>query len=118
MLYAGTKGAIPRRYRMSRAVVTRIPAGVMTPVDPEKIAKTGRIDRVPILKITRLHQQGDYGTPHISCQMRILPIYLNAGSHPAHIPFLICYLNYPEKHRPPEHDHDNAHDKAHPAFAS
>jgi NAD(P)H-nitrite reductase large subunit len=45
-------GAILQRDRRTYAVVTRIPAGIVTPEDLEKIAKIGRKYKVPMLKIT------------------------------------------------------------------
>jgi NAD(P)H-nitrite reductase large subunit len=45
-------GAILQRDGMTYAVTTRIPAGIVTPDDLERIAKTGRKYRVPMLKIT------------------------------------------------------------------
>jgi NAD(P)H-nitrite reductase large subunit len=47
-----TEGAIIQRDGMTYAVVTRIPAGIVTPDDLEKIAKAGRKYHVPMLKIT------------------------------------------------------------------
>jgi NAD(P)H-nitrite reductase large subunit len=47
-----SEGAILQRDGMTYAVVTRIPAGIVTPEDLEKIAKAGRKYRVPMLKIT------------------------------------------------------------------
>ena len=47
-----TEGAILQRDGKHYAVVTRIPAGMVTPYDLEKIAEIGRKYRVPILKIT------------------------------------------------------------------
>jgi NAD(P)H-nitrite reductase large subunit len=41
-----------QRDGMTCAVMTRIPAGIVTPDDLEKIAKAGRKYRVPMLKIT------------------------------------------------------------------
>ena len=49
---AKTEGAILQRDGRTYAVVTRIPAGIVTPDDLEKIAKAGRKYRVPMLKIT------------------------------------------------------------------
>ena len=49
---AKTEGAILQRDGRTYAVVTRIPAGIVTPDDLEKIAKIGRKYRVPMLKIT------------------------------------------------------------------
>lgn len=46
------KGAILQRDGRTYAVVTRIPAGIVTPEDLEKIAKAGRKYHVPMLKIT------------------------------------------------------------------
>ena len=46
------EGAIRQRDGMTYAVVTRIPAGIVTPDDLEKIAKAGRKYKVPMLKIT------------------------------------------------------------------
>jgi NAD(P)H-nitrite reductase large subunit len=47
-----TEGAILQRDGRTYAVVTRIPAGMVTPDDLEKIAKVGRKYRIPMLKIT------------------------------------------------------------------
>jgi NAD(P)H-nitrite reductase large subunit len=47
-----SKGAILQRDGKRYAVVTRIPAGIVTPEDLEKIAGIGRKYHVPILKIT------------------------------------------------------------------
>jgi NAD(P)H-nitrite reductase large subunit len=47
-----TEGAILQRDGKRYAIVTRIPAGIVTPDELEKIAKTGRKYQVPILKIT------------------------------------------------------------------
>jgi NAD(P)H-nitrite reductase large subunit len=47
-----TEGAILQRDGKRYAIVTRMPAGIVTPDDLEKIAKTGRKYHVPILKIT------------------------------------------------------------------
>jgi NAD(P)H-nitrite reductase large subunit len=47
-----TNGAILQRDGMTYAVVTRIPAGIVTPEDLETIAKAGRKYHVPMLKIT------------------------------------------------------------------
>jgi len=49
---AATEGAILQRDGRTYAVVTRIPAGMVTPDDLEKIAKVGRKYRIPMLKIT------------------------------------------------------------------
>ena len=49
---AATEGAILKRDGRTYAVVTRIPAGMVTPDDLEKIAKVGRKYRIPMLKIT------------------------------------------------------------------
>jgi NAD(P)H-nitrite reductase large subunit len=46
------EGAILQRDGMTYAVVTRIPAGIVTPDDLGKIARLARKYRVPILKIT------------------------------------------------------------------
>jgi NAD(P)H-nitrite reductase large subunit len=46
------EGAILQRDGMTYAVVTRIPAGIVTPEDLETIARAGRKYRVPMLKIT------------------------------------------------------------------
>jgi len=46
------KGAIRQRDGMTYAVVTRMPAGIVTPDDLEKIAKAGRKYKVPMLKVT------------------------------------------------------------------
>ncbi|MEN6396178.1 MAG: NAD(P)/FAD-dependent oxidoreductase [Methanoregula sp.] len=47
-----TKGALLQRDGKRYAVVTRMPAGIVTPDDLEKIARIGRKYRVPMLKIT------------------------------------------------------------------
>ncbi len=47
-----TEGAILQRDGKRYAVMTRIPAGMVTPDQLEKIAEVGRKYRVPILKIT------------------------------------------------------------------
>ena len=47
-----TKGALLQRDGKRYAVVTRMPAGIVTPDDLEKIAGIGRKYRVPMLKIT------------------------------------------------------------------
>jgi NAD(P)H-nitrite reductase large subunit len=46
------KGAILQRDGKRYAVVTRIPAGIVTPDDLEKIAQIGRKYAVPVIKIT------------------------------------------------------------------
>ncbi len=46
------KGAIRQRDGMTYAVVTRMPAGIVTPDDLEKVAKVARTYRVPMLKVT------------------------------------------------------------------
>ena len=46
------EGAILQRDGKRYAVVTRIPAGIVTPDDLEKIARVGRRYHIPILKIT------------------------------------------------------------------
>jgi len=46
------KGAIRQRDGMTFAVVTRMPSGIVTPEDLEKVAKVARTYRVPMLKIT------------------------------------------------------------------
>jgi len=46
------KGAIRQRDGITYAVITRMPAGIVTPDDLENIAKVGRKYRVPMLKIT------------------------------------------------------------------
>ena len=46
------EGAILQRDGRTYAVVTRIPAGIVTPEDLEKIAAVGRKYRIPMLKIT------------------------------------------------------------------
>ncbi len=48
----GPKGSILQRDGRTYAVVTRIPAGIVTPEDLEKVAQVGRKYRIPILKIT------------------------------------------------------------------
>jgi NAD(P)H-nitrite reductase large subunit len=45
-------GAIRQRDGMTYAVVTRMPAGIVTPEDLEKVAKVARTYRVPMLKVT------------------------------------------------------------------
>ncbi|OPY37345.1 MAG: ferredoxin-nitrite reductase [Methanoregula sp. PtaU1.Bin051] len=45
-------GAIRQRDGMTFAVVTRMPAGIVTPADLEKVAKVARTYRVPMLKVT------------------------------------------------------------------
>lgn len=45
-------GAIRQRDGMTYAVVTRMPAGIVTPEDLEKVAKVARAYKVPMLKIT------------------------------------------------------------------
>ena len=45
-------GAILQRDGMTFAVVTRTPAGIVTPEDLEKIARAGRKYHIPVLKIT------------------------------------------------------------------
>jgi NAD(P)H-nitrite reductase large subunit len=47
-----SKGAILQRDGRTYAVMTRIPAGIVTPEDLEKIAKIGRKYQVPMVKIT------------------------------------------------------------------
>ena len=49
---ADPKGAILQRDGRTYAVVTRIPAGIVTPEDLEKIARVARKYKVPMLKIT------------------------------------------------------------------
>jgi len=49
---APAEGAIIQRDGKMYAVTTRIPAGIVTPEDLEKIAKVGRKYKVPMLKIT------------------------------------------------------------------
>jgi len=49
---ADAEGAIRQRDGMTYAVVTRMPAGIVTPEDLEKVAKVGRKYQVPMLKIT------------------------------------------------------------------
>jgi NAD(P)H-nitrite reductase large subunit len=46
------KGAIRQRDGITYAVITRMPAGIVTPDDLENVAKVGRRYEVPILKIT------------------------------------------------------------------
>jgi NAD(P)H-nitrite reductase large subunit len=46
------KGAIRQRDGMTYAVVTRMPAGIVTPEDLEKVAKVARNYKVPMLKVT------------------------------------------------------------------
>ena len=46
------KGAIRQRDGITYAVITRMPAGIVTPDDLENIAKVGRKYMVPMLKIT------------------------------------------------------------------
>ncbi len=45
-------GAIRQRDGMTYAVVTRMPAGIVSPDDLEKVAKVARTYRVPMLKVT------------------------------------------------------------------
>ena len=47
-----TYEGIPQRDATTRAIVTRIPGGVVTPGDLETIARTARKFRVPFLKLT------------------------------------------------------------------
>jgi len=47
-----TSGAILQRDGRTYAVTTRIPAGIVTPDDLEKIARAGRKYKIPLLKIT------------------------------------------------------------------
>jgi len=49
---ADPEGAIFQRDGITYAVVTRIPAGIVTPDDLEKIAAVGRKYRIPMFKIT------------------------------------------------------------------
>jgi NAD(P)H-nitrite reductase large subunit len=49
---ADTKGALLQRDGNHYAVVTRIPAGMVTPDDLETVAKIGRKYRIPVIKIT------------------------------------------------------------------
>lgn len=49
---ADPEGAILQRDGRTYAVVTRIPAGIVTPEDLEKIAAVGRKYHIPMLKIT------------------------------------------------------------------
>jgi len=49
---ADTRGAILQRDGKRYAVITRVPAGIITPEDLETIARIGRKYRVPVLKIT------------------------------------------------------------------
>jgi NAD(P)H-nitrite reductase large subunit len=46
------KGAIRQRDGITYAVITRMPAGIVTPDDLENVAKVGRKYKVPMLKIT------------------------------------------------------------------
>jgi len=46
------KGAILQRDGITYAVITRMPAGIVTPDDLENVAKVGRKYKVPMLKIT------------------------------------------------------------------
>ena len=48
----GPNGAILQRDGRTYAVVTRIPAGIVTPEDLEKVAQVGRKYRIPMIKIT------------------------------------------------------------------
>ena len=45
-------GAIRQRDGMTYAVVTRMPAGIVTPEDLEKVARIARNYKVPMLKVT------------------------------------------------------------------
>ncbi len=47
-----SKGAIRQRDGMTYAVVTRMPAGIVTPEDLEKVARIARNYKVPMLKVT------------------------------------------------------------------
>jgi len=49
---AGTKGALLQRDGNHYAVVTRIPAGMVTPDDLETVAKIGRKYHIPVIKLT------------------------------------------------------------------
>jgi len=49
---ADPKGAIRQRDGMTYAVVTRMPAGLVTPEDLEKVAQIARAYKVPMLKVT------------------------------------------------------------------
>lgn len=49
---ADPKGAIRQRDGMTYAVVTRMPAGLVTPEDLEKVAQVARAYKVPMLKVT------------------------------------------------------------------
>ena len=46
------KGAIRQRYGITYAVITRMPAGIVTPEDLENVAKVARKYKIPMLKIT------------------------------------------------------------------
>ena len=46
------KGAIRQRDGITYAVITRMPAGIVTPDDLENVAKVARKYKVPMLKIT------------------------------------------------------------------
>jgi NAD(P)H-nitrite reductase large subunit len=46
------EGAVLQRDGRTYAGVTRIPAGIVTPEDLEKVAEVGRKYRMPMLKIT------------------------------------------------------------------
>jgi NAD(P)H-nitrite reductase large subunit len=49
---AESEGAILQRDGMTYAVVTRMPAGLVTPEDLEKVARVARSHKVPMLKVT------------------------------------------------------------------
>jgi NAD(P)H-nitrite reductase large subunit len=49
---ADPKGAIRQRDGMTYAVVTRMPAGIVTPDDLENVARVARDYRIPMLKVT------------------------------------------------------------------
>ena len=49
---ADPQGAVLQRDGKRYAVITRMPAGIVTPDDLETIARTGREFRIPVLKIT------------------------------------------------------------------
>lgn len=49
---ADPQGAVLQRDGKRYAVITRMPAGMVTPDDLETIARTGREFRIPVLKIT------------------------------------------------------------------
>jgi NAD(P)H-nitrite reductase large subunit len=52
MTTSDQNGAIRQRDGMTYTVVTRMPAGIVTPEDLEKVARVARTYRIPMLKVT------------------------------------------------------------------